>query len=501
MSNKKSNPRHSRFEPSSEKVDVVSTPRIRHEASADVEELRLDVEGVDAYSKTSTEGYLESDAVKSVRKRRKRKKTLKIVGVSCLAVVLICAIGAFAYVAKLSSSLSAGVDSSLLNALVSTDTPEDPFYVLLLGTDRSDEREASGEYGGSYRSDSIMLARVDPKSKKATIVSIPRDTLVNLGEYGKDKINSAHSYGGPSLAVKTVSELAGVPIAHYAEIDFNGFAQVIDALGGIEVDVPIEINDSEAGGHLLPGRQTLSGEQALVLCRSRHSYDNYGAGDLYRSANQRVVLSALAQKLLSSDAITLASSIQTLSDYIITDMSVDSIVGIAQAMRGLNSSTDIYTGVAPTKSEYVGDVWYEVIDESAWKAMMARVDKGLPPTADDEIDDLTGTVISSSGSGLIGSGYSVDRTQTIRIRNGNGTDGVCADAQAILEDMGYRNFDVGNANNFDYPETLVVYKESKNSDYANQMVEALGHGRSLKDDGSYLFESDYLVVIGADWTL
>lgn len=499
--NKRRSSRNSRYAPSSDKVNVQQLPRVRHEASSDVEDLRLDVQDPDAYSRTAMSGYLSSDAMKAVRKRRKRRRVAAIAGVSALAVVLVIAVGALAYMGRLSSSLSAGLDSSLLDALVSTDTPEDPFYVLLMGTDRSEERAESGEYGETYRSDSIMLARVDPKKKKATIVSIPRDTQVDLGEYGVGKINAAHFYGGPTLAVKTVSELAGVPISHYAEIDFNGFAEIVDALGGIEVDVPIEIDDPEAGGHLMPGRQTLNGDQALILCRSRHSYDDYGSGDLYRAANQRVVMAAIAQKMLNSDAVTIASTVQSLSDCILTDMGIDSIVAIAQSMRGMDASTDIYTGVAPTESEYQDDAWYEILDEKEWKAMMKRVDAGQPPTEGDVIDDLTGTVISSSGTGEIGAGYSVNRTQTIRIRNGNGTDGVCADAQEILSGMGYRNFDTGNANSFDYEETLVVYKESKNKEYADQMVEALGCGRSLKDDGSYLFESDYLVVIGADWTL
>lgn len=492
---------NSRYAPSSEKVNVQQAPRVRHVASASVEDLRIGAQDPDVYSRTASAGYLNSDAMAAVRKRRKRRKVATIVGSSMLVLALVVAVGAMAYMGRLSSSLSSGLDSSLFDALVSTDTPEDPFYVLLMGTDRSQERLESGEYGEAYRSDSIMLARLDPKKKKATIVSIPRDTQVDLGEYGTNKINAAHFYGGPTLAVQTVSELAGVPISHYAEIDFNGFAEVVDALGGVEVNVPIEIDDPEAGGHLMPGLQTLNGEQALILCRSRHSYDDYGSGDLYRAANQRVVLSAVAQKLLESDAVTIATTMQSLSDCILTDMGIDSIVAIAQSMRGLDASTDIYTGVAPTESVYEGGAWYEVMDEDEWKAMMKRVDAGKPPTEEDEVDDLTGTIISSAGTGEVGTGYSVDRTQTIRIRNGNGTDGVCADAEEILSDMGYRNFDTGNANSFDYEETLVVYKESKNADYAEQIVEALGCGRAVKDDGSYLFESDYLVVIGADWSL
>ncbi len=146
-------------------------------------------------------------------------------------------------------------------------------------------------------------------------------------------------------------------------------------------------------------------------------------------------------------------------------------------------------------------MWYEVVDEDEWRAMMKRVDAGLPPTAEDQVDDLTGTVIASAGTGALGSGYNVDRTATLRIRNGSGTDGVCADAQSVLESMGYKNFDLGNADSFDYDKTIVVYKDPNYENYANQIVEAFGLGKAVEDDGDYLFDSDFLIIIGSDWQI
>ena len=213
------------------------------------------------------------------------------------------------------------------------------------------------------------------------------------------------------------------------------------------------------------------------------------------------MLSAIAQKLLASDAITIAGTVQSLADCVVTDMGIDAIVGIAQSMRGIDSGTDIYTAVVPTTSSYEDDVWYEVVDEDAWKEMMKRVDAGLPPTAEDKIDDQTGTVIASAGTGALSGEYSVDRAATLRIRNGSGTDGVCADAQTVLESMGYKNFDLGNADNFDYEKTIVVYKDPAMEDAADQIVEAFGLGKAVEDDGDYLFDSDFLVIIGADWKI
>ena len=155
---------------------------------------------------------------------------------------------------------------------------------------------------------------------EVTLISIPRDTQVTIGNHGTQKINAAYAFGGPSGAIDAVSKLAGVPINHYAEIDFDGFKAVVDPLGGITVNVPMEINDDMAGGHVDAGEQALNGEQALILCRSRHNYDNVGDGDgdFIRAANQRMVISTIMKKLMDSDVATLTNTVNTLAQYITT---------------------------------------------------------------------------------------------------------------------------------------------------------------------------------------
>ena len=316
-----------------------------------------------------------------------------------LAVVLIGAIGAFAYVNSLSKNLHEGVDDNLKNALVETDMSKEPFYMLLLGTDKSKWREENqADMADTNRSDSMILARVDPVNKKVALISIHRDTMVDLGQYGEHKINAAYMYGGAAGAVEAVSKMAGVPISHYASVDFDGFADIVDSIGGVEVNVPIDIDDPDAGGSLSAGLQTLNGDQALVLCRSRHSYDDVASdGDVMRAANQRMVLSAIAKKVLASDILTIANTVQVISQYVTTDLELTDIIGLAQIMQGINPDEDIYTAMEPTVSAYIDDTWYEYLDEAAWKEMIKRMDQGLPPVNKTEIDDATGTVLSTGG--------------------------------------------------------------------------------------------------------
>lgn len=442
--------------------------------------------------------------------RQRKKKKRKTIALVALAVVLVLVLGgagvAFAYLQTINSNLHKGVTEELKGALVDTQYAGDPFYMLLMGTDGSEERASSAEYeGDNFRSDSMMLVRVDPEGKKVTMVSLHRDTMVDMGVNGTQKLNAAHSIGGAAYTVQVVSEMAGVDISHYAEIDFDGFKEIVDALGGVEVDVPMEINDNMAGGYVSAGLQTLNGDQALILCRARHAYDEFGDGDRYRAANQRLVLSAIAKKILTSDAATMVGSVQALSQYVTTDLEITDILSIAQSMRGLDPEKDIYTAMEPTTSAYINGGWYEYLDAKAWKTMMSRVDQGLPPTEEDEVDETSGTVLATTGSGEANEekksappSSNDKKSSTVVVKNGNGLAGAGAEAAEKLEARGY-TVETGNADSFDYTQTIVIYERGDQATEAREIANAIGVGKAQQNTGEYVFDGDFLVVLGADW--
>lgn len=437
-------------------------------------------------------------------KKRRKRIALGVVAV-CLTLVLGGVGAAWAYLNNLDKALNKDVDADLLNSLTVTDSASDPFYMLLIGIDKDEGRESSDEYGGSYRTDSMILARIDPKDKEVTLVSIPRDTQIQLGTHGTQKINAAYAFGGPSGAIKAVEDLAGVSISHYAEIDLDGFAAVVDSLGGIDINVQYEINDPNYMGYLAAGQQTLNGEQALIYCRSRHAYDAIGDGDAIRSANQRTMISAIMKKLMSSDIGTLTNTVSTLAQYITTDYSVADILGLAQRMFGIDIDKNVYSAAVPTTSSYENDVWYEKVNTSEWNKMMSRVKQGLSPTEGDVTDETTGTVMASSGSGGSGSGdsgsggasgSSLSGTK-ISVKNGNGTQGCASDAAAKLTPQG-AVCETGNADDSNYAKTLVIY-DGDNADKAQKVADLLGCGTVMKNDGRYTYTGDILVVVGQDW--
>ena len=442
-------------------------------------------------------------------KRSRRKKGLLIALVAVLSLVLVVGGLGFAYLMKLQGSMGT-LDPGAAEVLDPTGSIDplqeiDPFYMLLMGVDGSYNRGA-GELNDNEgtRSDSIMLVRIDPQEKKVTMVSIHRDIMIQLPGYGTQKINAAHAFGGPELAIKTISEFAGVPISHYAEINFDAFEAMVDALGGITVDVPIEINDYRAGGYVPAGEQTLNGEQALILCRSRHAYDAYGDGDTFRAANQRMVIGAIIEKILASDPVTMVKTIDACAEYVVTDMKVTDIASLGMAMVGMDIEEDLWSAMTPTTSLYVNETWYEQIIQPDWDIMMERVRAGEPPVAETIVHE-TGTVIANAGSGE-GSDANmdegeisepVDHSGHVAVRNGTSVAGAASEAAAVVEAMGYTT-DAGDANSDGYNTTVVVYNDAEDRKAALEISEELGMGLVLQNDGAYVFEGDFLVLIGWD---
>ena len=172
--------------------------------------------------------------------------------------------------------------------------------ILLLGTD---SRPGSSESG---RSDSMILMRMDVKRRRYAMLSIPRDLRAPVDGLGDEKINAAYSYGGPALTIKTVSAYAGVDINHYMVIDFAGFKQLIDEIGGIDLYNPHPIRSNSFDGRVWnfpKGDIHLNGKRALAYARVRKNVLDPGESDLTRGLHQQAVLAAIADKIVSSRSL------------------------------------------------------------------------------------------------------------------------------------------------------------------------------------------------------
>ncbi|HHX86216.1 MAG TPA: LCP family protein [Actinomycetales bacterium] len=175
---------------------------------------------------------------------------------------------------------------------------------LLVGTDSreglTEEQQAQLSTGsesdaGGKRTDTMMLVYTPRGGDRTMLISLPRDLLVTIPDYGQNKLNAAYTFGGPPLLVRTLEEQTGVRIDHYAEIGFGGFAGIVDAVGGVDLCIEQPIDDPMAGINLAPGCQTLTGPQSLGFVRSRYGFAEQ---DLQRVRNQRQFLGALMKKMM-----------------------------------------------------------------------------------------------------------------------------------------------------------------------------------------------------------
>ncbi|MCZ8517978.1 MULTISPECIES: LCP family protein [Paenibacillus] len=174
------------------------------------------------------------------------------------------------------------------------------FNVLILGLDTLGQQ--------SSRSDVIMLSRVKPQERKVNMVSIPRDTRVQLPGIGLTKVNHAHfmaelkggSEAGTDASIQAVSNLLQVPVHYYVKMNFKGFVDFIDEIGGVDIEIPADIYLSTLGQPLSAGRQHFDGWKALAFVRERYSLDN---GDFGRQADQSALVRAVVQKLLSPERL------------------------------------------------------------------------------------------------------------------------------------------------------------------------------------------------------
>jgi LCP family protein required for cell wall assembly len=443
------------------------------------------------------------------RKRRHRKSVLRGVLITFLCILLSGGVAVAAYMFNINSRLTQGVDSSLRSVL-SEASFDQPFYMLLLGVDKDSVRESDSNYGeseSSYRTDTIILARIDPVNKKVTLISIPRDTYVDMGEHGQQKINAAYSYGGAAYTVQVVEQLAGVDISHYASVDMDGFAAIVDAVGGVTVDLPVAVSDPDYTHLDLPaGEQTLDGETAALLARCRHGYDAYGGGDYYRAANQRMLIGAVVKKVLASDPATMASTISTAADYITTDFSVTDIINLASQFSGFDIDTDLYSGQCPTQSQYVDGLWIDVLQQDEWDAMMKRVDAGEPPYSDSSQDFTAGVAgsvgvssESSSSSSSSDSSSDVALDGNVIVLNATSTQGLANEVCTKLEEAGFDAM-ADNAS-VKSDTTTIYYNGTQGQARANGVLQTLGGSYAIaENDGTYSTSVDVVVVLGSDYS-
>jgi polyisoprenyl-teichoic acid--peptidoglycan teichoic acid transferase len=370
--------------------------------------------------------------------------------------------------------------------------------VLLVGSDsRANvtgelaETTGAGQVSGE-RSDTIMVLHVDSKQSKAAIFSIPRDLYVPIsGTDYSDRVNTAFSNDGAAGLIATIQQSLGFPINHYVEIDFVGFRDIVNAVGGVNVYFPSPVRDEVAGLFVDdPGCIKLDGDAGLAFVRSRN-YETYESGewltdptadlgriqrqqDFIRRMLRKAVASGLSNPLTLNRLIGIGVRDVTLDDR----MSTGDIVKLARRFRSLDADTvDMLT--FPTEPADIGGASVLLLDEAEAQPYI------------DRLNGLGGPDVSGAGSA---------RPSDIRVRvlNGYGADGVATEASVGLIDAGFNVADRGDADSYNYVGTVIRYApgaEAK-ADVLNQYVD----GGAIIEEDSTLRTVDVTLVLGADYT-
>lgn len=347
-------------------------------------------------------------------RRRPRRRALKITAWAALGVVALGGAGG----AYLWSHLNGNVKGVDINAALGHDRPSDAhngaMNILLLG---SDSRAGThGQYGkgiSGARSDTTMVLHIDKSHRKASVVSIPRDTMVERPACPKPNggtapgahqamFNESYEVGGPGCTVKTVEKMSGVRMDHYLEVDFDGFKKIIDELGGVDITTHQAIDDSNSGLDLSPGKHTLKGEQALSLVRTRHGVGD--GSDLGRIQLQQAFIKALTHRVdhigLSGNPAKLYDLADTATRSVSADSglaSANKLLDLAKELKGIDSKNMNMVTMPVTYDRQDPDrvLPLTTASQQVWKAL--RGDRPIPESAvQNSVGDKGRTPVTAS---------------------------------------------------------------------------------------------------------
>ena len=310
--------------------------------------------------------------------KHKRKINRKRIFRSFILVILLSLIGGGTFLAysakKAADSVFQEVDpSQIKNQAGAAEISKDPFNILLVGIE---------DQGGGERSDVLMLLTVDPESKQVYTVSIPRDTRTYIENAGYEtKITESFSYGGIESTINTVNSLLDVPIDYYITTNFNGFEDIVNTLGGVEVNVPFtfkaQLTDNLRWKTYYEGDMKLNGNEALAYVRMRKSDPK---GDMGRNERQQQVIKAIADKGTSFSSITKMNRIlDDLGENIKTNIPPSQFTSFINLYAAIKD-TKIKNLKLAGEDQYINNVYYYIPNEDSIMEVSKTLNSVLDPS-------------------------------------------------------------------------------------------------------------------------
>ncbi|MCO7221596.1 LCP family protein [Klenkia sp. PcliD-1-E] len=388
----------------------------------------------------------------------------------------------------------AGVDGRAVNLLLvgndsrASATPEE---LAELGT----------EANAGTNTDTMILVHIPADGSSASFVSFPRDSYVDIPGHGQDKLNAAYAYGmadapdgatdsekqaaGAQLLIQTISQLTGLAVDHYAEVDLLGFFNLSSVIGGVEVNLCNAVQDSYSGIDLPAGISTIEGTQALAFVRQRHGLPR---GDFDRIIRQQYFIAAMIRKMLSENVLLDLGKQRQLVEAAANSLTVDRTLDLFELAAQMQSVTT--GGIDFQTIPYVGDSTddqgryiLQLQDEDTLHAFFANLSSDpTPATSAPATTEAPATVDPSEVS--------------VAVYNGSGTSGVAASAAADLTAAGFTVASTGNADSAAYTATEIRYAAGDEALAATLAAQIPGATMAQVDD---VTEGTVQLVIGSDF--
>lgn len=319
---------------------------------------------------------MQAEVPEAPRKKRLRlAKSFAVLGCTVLLVVGLSAVGVTVLANRYDNNVQRIPDVFTRLPPAARPQPVVPksTNIVLVGSDSRAGQQTTGSGGNAdatspigQRSDTLMVVHLDADRKKGWVISFPRDSWVDIPGHGKNKINAAFAFGGPSLLIQTIEQLTRIHIDHYMQIDFEGFRSMTNAVGGVDVVVPTAF---QSGPYRFPtGRQHINGQQALQFVRERH---NLPSGDFDRIRNQQAFLRALMGKATSHGSLFNPVRLNSLVGAVSRSVSVDdglsggALRSLVLSVRSLGGGDVAFLTVPVTGTGRVGAASVVFLDPAA----------------------------------------------------------------------------------------------------------------------------------------
>ena len=429
---------------------------------------------------------------KKSKEKKQKRKGLRIFGKIILILLLIIIIlaGIFAYKVYKNGGGLTGIVSTLVGTDPEKTKNLPDFYCLLLGKSEA-------------MTDTIMVAKYSPSTGEAALLSIPRDSFVGNNPNtatASDKINSKYQIS-PQKTIDAVNKLTGLNLKYYITVDTKALRDLVNAIGGVYFDVPIKMDYDDSSQnlyiHLEPGYQLLNGEKAEWLVRFRHnnngtsySYE-YGDNDLGRMRTQREFLMAVAKQALKLENITKINDIlKIMEEEVETNIDWDTMMEYAPALLNINSE-NIQTGMLPGTAQYCNGVAVYLVDEDESKELVNELFLTSSTTTNEDGNTVLNEVANQVSTGTT----TTQKTFTVEILNGTGSQTKLNQAITQLEAQGYKISKKGNTNITS--ETTIINRTNNTTQEENSLIALLGTGTSVMgEDNSNV---DFTIILGSDY--